>query len=73
MSCNISRRTFTTALAATGLPVLSRRAMAEVPDKPRIICYIGGYTQHGPPGGAGNGQGISVFEMNPTPAASRPS
>lgn len=27
-----------------------------------ILCYVGGYTQHGPPGG--NGDGITVFEMD---------
>jgi len=25
---------------------------------------VGGYTKHGPPGGAGNGEGIAVFEMS---------
>ena len=73
MSCNISRRAFaSTLVAAAGAPALSRRAMADAPAKPRIICYIGGYTQHGPPGGAGNGQGISVFEMNPDTSSLSP-
>ncbi|GBQ68626.1 3-carboxymuconate cyclase [Ameyamaea chiangmaiensis NBRC 103196] len=31
---------------------------------PRILCYVGGYTKHAPPGGAGNGQGIATYELN---------
>lgn len=36
------------------------------PPKPvsKTICFVGGYTKHGPPGGGGNGQGIAVFEMD---------
>ncbi|RBM05418.1 lactonase family protein [Novacetimonas cocois] len=66
MKSNLTRRAVIAGLAMAGAPALSRRAAAELPQPPhsRTICYIGGYTQHGPPGGSGNGQGISVFEMN---------
>ncbi|AOX19717.1 lactonase family protein [Kozakia baliensis] len=45
------------AVAATPVP--------PQPPKPvsKTICFVGGYTKHGPPGSAGNGEGIAVFEM----------
>jgi len=68
MSRHFSRRSFTLGAAALGALSLARPswaaagAIGAAPAK--IFCFIGGYTRHGPPGGAGNGPGISVFEMN---------
>ncbi|MFT9257726.1 MAG: lactonase family protein [Acetobacter sp.] len=33
----------------------------------RILCFVGGYTRHGPPGG--NAGGLTTFEMNPDTGA----
>ncbi|MXV44578.1 beta-propeller fold lactonase family protein [Saccharibacter sp. 17.LH.SD] len=70
MSQRLSRRHFSLALAGVGTAALAGRAHADddsAPETanslPRTLCFVGGYTEHGPPGGAGNGKGISVFEM----------
>lgn len=69
MSESLSRRQFTLGMTALGATALSSfpRARAEdtamVKKLPKVLCFVGGYTKHGPPGGEGNGQGISVFEM----------
>lgn len=73
----ISRRGFAlglTALGATALTPLAGASNARAsssdttelddPQKSRILCYVGGYTKHAPPGGEGNGDGIVVFEMD---------
>lgn len=63
MNMLLSRRNLMLALAASGtVPLVSARAA--IPATSRTLCYIGGYNKHAPPGGAGNGQGIAVFEMN---------
>ncbi|GFE92453.1 lactonase family protein [Acetobacter persici] len=71
MTHSFSRRVFGLGSFAgaltVALPVKAADDTAKAPvqdGKPaqRTICYIGGYTKHGPPGG--NGEGISVFEMN---------
>ncbi|GBQ31685.1 lactonase family protein [Gluconacetobacter azotocaptans] len=66
MSPTLSRRALLLSLAASGAAPLLRPAPARaaIPGGSRTICYIGGYNKHAPPGGAGNGQGIAVFEMN---------
>lgn len=66
---SLSRRQFALgaiALGATALSLLPKAQAEEVRSGkklPRVLCFVGGYTKHGPPGGEGNGQGISVFEM----------
>lgn len=77
----VSRRNFASGLVVgTAMAGLGHRAvLAEdtLPDitpvpppppklVPKTICFVGGYTKHAPPGAAGNGQGISVFEMDRT-------
>ncbi|KAA6405128.1 lactonase family protein [Candidatus Tokpelaia sp.] len=78
MSQRFSRRSFALGAAALGVAALGSTALGSLAfSRPafaagrsigaaqaRVFCFIGGYTRHGPPGGAGNGQGISVFEMN---------
>jgi 6-phosphogluconolactonase len=70
MNMPLSRRNLLLTLAASGAAPLatpligSRRAQAAIPAMSRTLCYIGGYNKQAPPGGAGNGQGIAVFEMN---------
>lgn len=78
MSHPVSRRSFAVGLvagvAATGarVAVAAPAANSDAPPAPppppkqtsRTLCFVGGYTKHGPPGGAGNGQGISVFDMD---------
>ncbi|ANQ43129.1 3-carboxymuconate cyclase [Gluconobacter oxydans] len=77
MSHPVSRRDFTLGLAAgasvTGLAGASYAAdepkIVPVPPPPpkvvsKTVCFVGGYTKHAPQGGAGNGQGIAVFEMD---------
>ncbi|MBB2204340.1 lactonase family protein [Gluconacetobacter takamatsuzukensis] len=69
----LSRRGLLTGLAVSGIPfAASRPALAAIPARARTLCYIGGYNKHAPPGGAGNGQGIALFEMNPTTGALAP-
>ncbi|MBB2168633.1 lactonase family protein [Gluconacetobacter aggeris] len=69
----ISRRALLAGLAASGIPLAaSWPARAAIPARARTLCYIGGYNKHAPPGGAGNGQGIALFEMNPTTGALAP-
>ncbi|MCX5615882.1 lactonase family protein [Bombella sp. TMW 2.2559] len=67
MSQSLSRRQFALGLAGLGAatalsPLRSARAQNE--PLPRVLCFVGGYTEHAPPGGAGNGKGIAVFEMD---------
>ncbi|ACI49930.1 putative 6-phosphogluconolactonase [Gluconacetobacter diazotrophicus PA1 5] len=70
MTMPFSRRNLLLALAASGTAPLAssltgpRPARAAIPAMSRTLCYIGGYNKHAPPGGAGNGQGIAIFEMN---------
>ena len=77
MSHPVSRRDFALGLAAgavaTGVAGTSHAAdeptvipVPPPPPKPvsKTVCFVGGYTKHAPPGGAGNGQGIAVFEMD---------
>ncbi|AQS87026.1 3-carboxymuconate cyclase [Neoasaia chiangmaiensis NBRC 101099] len=70
MNRKLSRRHFTLgALSLTGMGhayAQSSASSAPQSAKPtsRTICFVGGYTKHGPPGGAGNGEGIAVFEMS---------
>lgn len=69
MKKTISRRYFTFGMtvlgAATASSIIkSKTAFAEKQASPRTLCFVGGYTKHGPPDGAGNGAGISVFEMD---------
>jgi len=67
MSHPISRRIFTFG-ALAGVAVTGRARADDAPPAPPVsktICYVGGYTKHGPPGGAGNGEGITAFEMAP--------
>ncbi|MFS3134476.1 lactonase family protein [Gluconacetobacter sacchari] len=67
MKLPISRRGLLAGLAASGIPLSSPGpARAAIPPRERTLCYIGGYNKHAPPGGAGNGQGIALFEMNRT-------
>lgn len=72
MSQRLSRRYFALGAAALGSTALWRPGVFAADDMkgkaslPRIFCFVGGYTEHAPPGGAGNGQGISVFEMDRT-------
>ncbi|QDH16165.1 lactonase family protein [Swingsia samuiensis] len=74
---SISRRNFALGLLAGTASIGANRVshaatgadklpVPPPPPKPvsKTICFVGGYTQHAPPGGAGNGQGIDVFEMN---------
>ncbi|EHH68525.1 lactonase family protein [Gluconobacter morbifer] len=77
MSHPVSRRSVAFGLAA-GVAAIGTgtvRAADTTPSTPtpppppkpvsKTICFVGGYTKHGPPGNeAGNGQGISVFEMD---------
>lgn len=74
MSGSFSRRAFglgslacgflgsTYARADDNTPVPDKQDATTPPQPERILCYVGGYTQHGPPGG--NGDGITVFEMD---------
>lgn len=67
MSQSLSRRQFALGLAGLGAatalsPLRSARAQKE--PLPRILCFVGGYTEHGPPGVTGYGKGIAVFEMD---------
>ncbi|QDH14600.1 lactonase family protein [Oecophyllibacter saccharovorans] len=76
MSHSLSRRHFTLALTALGASALTPLARAASGDssgiettdvtKPRILCYVGGYTKDAPPGVEGNGDGIVVFDMDRT-------
>lgn len=68
MSQHISRRYFSLGLAGLGATALSgpmRTAFAQERSAslPKILCFVGGYTKHGPPGISGRGKGIEVFEM----------
>ncbi|UMM08554.1 lactonase family protein [Gluconobacter frateurii] len=77
MSHPVSRRDFTLGLAA-GAAVTGVAGTSYAADEPKIVpvpppppkvvsktvCFVGGYTKHAPQGGAGNGQGIAVFEMD---------
>ena len=73
MTSIISRRGLMAGLAASGIPLAaSWPVRAAIPARARTLCYIGGYNKHAPPGGAGNGQGIALFEMNPTTGALAP-
>ncbi|MDF7674914.1 lactonase family protein [Acetobacteraceae bacterium ESL0709] len=69
MADQISRRYFSmgmTALGAAAVGGLFRSNIASAAGNGgRTLCFVGGYTKHGPPGGEGHGAGISVFEMNP--------
>jgi 6-phosphogluconolactonase len=72
---SFSRRTFGLGAMAAGvglLPLSARPTFAQSQGKTRILCYVGGYNKHAPPGGAGNGQGIAIFEMNPADASLTP-
>ncbi|BAT19437.1 lactonase family protein [Asaia bogorensis] len=74
MKTTISRRSF--ALGTLGLlgcgTAMAQGAADQAPAAPppppkavsKTICFVGGYTKHAPPGGAGNGEGIAVFEMD---------
>ncbi|GBQ86872.1 MULTISPECIES: lactonase family protein [Asaia] len=74
MTTSLSRRGF--ALGTLGLlgcgHALAQDATDQAPATPppppkpvsKTICFVGGYTKHAPPGGAGNGEGIAVFEMD---------
>lgn len=67
MSQHLSRRHFSLGLAGLGAtalagPVRASAAQSEV-SPPKVLCFVGGYTEHGPPGISGNGEGIAVFEM----------
>lgn len=66
MSQHLSRRQFALALAGLGATALSplRAIAAQGATQPRILCFVGGYTEHGPPGVTGYGKGIAVFEMD---------
>ncbi|MXV35408.1 MULTISPECIES: lactonase family protein [unclassified Saccharibacter] len=67
MSQHLSRRHFSLGLAGLGATALAGSVRAEVPHEgegeSKTLCFVGGYTQHGPPGISGNGEGIAVFEM----------
>lgn len=66
MSQHLSRRHFSLGLAglsATALAGPVRAFAAEGQALPKVLCFVGGYTEHGPPGISGNGEGIAVFEM----------
>ncbi|GBQ04705.1 lactonase family protein [Saccharibacter floricola] len=67
MSQHLSRRHFSLGLAGLGATALAGPVRAAVPregeGESKTLCFVGGYTQHGPPGISGNGEGIAVFEM----------
>lgn len=73
MEHSLSRRLFGLGGLAGAVVVSARQGFAaddtakapapnEDAPKERTFCYVGGYTKHGPPGG--NGDGITVFEMD---------
>lgn len=77
MSHPVSRRSFAVGLVAgvaaagTGIAGAAdpEKTLPTPPPPPKqvskTICFVGGYTKHGPPGGGtGNGQGIAVFDMD---------
>lgn len=78
---NLSRRRFLTALGGAGLAAISgAHAAAQAPQGRQTpapsgsgdyFAYIGGYTRHGPPGGAGNAEGLSIFRINGQTGAAR--
>ncbi len=61
------RRFFAQAVPfAAALPVLARAAQP----RPTVLAYVGTYSSpQGPEGSKGNGQGIYLFEMNPSTGA----
>ncbi len=67
----ISRRAFlqgATALALTG-PAVARARQANLANK-SILAYVGTYSSsQGPEGSKGNGQGIYLFQMDPSTGA----
>ncbi|QDH12945.1 lactonase family protein [Formicincola oecophyllae] len=84
MSTTVTRRHFALGAAALGAAATlsAQPAHASVenmedtnvePTGPgRIICYVGGYTKHGPPGVDGYGLGIASFQMDRSTGALTP-
>ncbi|GAN55206.1 6-phosphogluconolactonase [Tanticharoenia sakaeratensis NBRC 103193] len=78
MHHSFSRRRFAKGMmAGAGAAILGDRAARAddgptPPPKSRTLCFVGGYTKHGPPGGEGNGEGIAVFEMSDTDGSLTP-
>ncbi|QHI95674.1 beta-propeller fold lactonase family protein [Aristophania vespae] len=67
MSQHFSRRSFALGLTALGTAAATyplRAKAAGLRGQSKTLCFVGGYTKHGPPGGEGNGSGIAVFEMD---------
>ena len=68
-----SRRGFLQAAAGAAalVPTLAREGHSSSPSRPhRILAWVGTYSSpQGPEGWHGRGQGIYVFEMNPTSGA----
>lgn len=74
MKTTLSRRSF--ALGTLGLLGCATAQAQDATDKTpaapppppkpvsKTICFVGGYTKHAPADGAGNGEGIAVFEMD---------
>ncbi|GBQ90152.1 3-carboxymuconate cyclase [Acetobacter nitrogenifigens DSM 23921 = NBRC 105050] len=50
-------------LPAGALPKTTPEAAAAQSSGERVLCYVGGYTKHGPP--EANAKGVTLFEMNP--------
>jgi 6-phosphogluconolactonase (cycloisomerase 2 family) len=66
MNQSLPRRRFAFgAAAATAFWNRPHSVRASTGAGPRTICFVGGYNKHAPPGGAGNGDGIVTFQMDP--------
>ncbi|MGA2632306.1 MAG: lactonase family protein [Terriglobia bacterium] len=68
-----SRRGFLTAAAGAALAARARGAVGPQPSPPAggsVLAYVGTYSSpQGPEGSAGRGEGIYLFEMNPSTGA----